>query len=54
VVARPDGSQVLRESADGEDPVHLGESVGEKLLQRGGKAILEDVYGQGIAVPEAP
>ena len=53
VVARPDGSLVLRESADGDDPVRLGESVGDTLLRRGGKAILEDVYGQGIAVPAA-
>ena len=54
VVARPDGSQVLRESADGNDPVQLGESVGDTLLHRGGKAILEAVYGEGIAVPQQP
>jgi hydroxymethylbilane synthase len=54
IVADPDGSKVLRESRDGSDPVQLGESVGETLLQRGGDAILEVVYGQGIAVPQQP
>lgn len=54
IVANPDGSKVLRESRDGSDPVALGEAVGEKLLQRGGDAILEEVYGRGIAVPQQP
>jgi len=54
IVARPDGSQVLRESRDGSDPVALGEAVGEALLRRGGEAILEAVYGQGLAVPQQP
>jgi hydroxymethylbilane synthase len=54
IVADPDGSQVLRESRDGEDPVQLGESVGDTLLRRGGDAILEAVYGQGIALPQQP
>jgi hydroxymethylbilane synthase len=54
IVADADGSKVLRESRDGSDPVQLGESVGEILLQRGGDAILEAVYGQGIAVPQQP
>ncbi len=54
IVADPDGSKVLRESREGSDPVQLGESVGDTLLQRGGDAILEAVYGQGIAVPQQP
>jgi hydroxymethylbilane synthase len=54
VVASPDGIQVLRESADGGDPVRLGESVGDALLRRGGKAILEAVYGQEMALPQPP
>ena len=54
VVASPDGSQVLRESADGENPVQLGESVGDALLRRGGKVILEAVYGQEMALPQPP
>jgi len=54
IVADPDGSKILRESREGSDPVQLGESVGDTLLQRGGDAILEAVYGQGIAVPQQP
>jgi len=54
IVADPDGSKVLRESRDGTDPVQLGESVGDTLLQRGGDEILEAVYGQGIAQPQQP
>jgi hydroxymethylbilane synthase len=54
IVADPDGTKVLRESRDGTDPVQLGESVGDTLLQRGGDAILEAVYGQSIAQPQQP
>jgi hydroxymethylbilane synthase len=54
IVADPDGTKVLRESCDGTDPVQLGESVGETLLQRGGDAILEQVYGQSTAQPQQP
>jgi hydroxymethylbilane synthase len=54
VVAHPDGSKVLRESREGDDPVELGESVGDTLLSRGGDRILEEVYGKGIAVPQQP
>jgi hydroxymethylbilane synthase len=54
VVADPDGIKVLRESREGSDSVQLGESVGETLLQRGGDAILEAVYGQGIILPQQP
>ena len=52
VVARPDGSEVLREQQVGTDPVVLGELVGETLLQRGGAKILEDVYAAGM--PQKP
>jgi len=54
IVAHPDGSKVLREAGDGRDPVKLGESIGTKLLSRGGEAILEFVYGNGVAVPQQP
>ncbi len=54
VVARPDGTRVLRESSKGDDPVQLGELVGEALLRKGGDAILEDVYRHGIVVPQQP
>jgi len=54
VVASPDGSMLLRESGSGRDPSRLGETVGEKLLQRGGAKILEQVYGQQVALPQQP
>jgi hydroxymethylbilane synthase len=54
VVASPDGSLLLKESGSGDDPHHLGEAVGEKLLQRGGAKILEQVYGQQVALPQQP
>jgi hydroxymethylbilane synthase len=54
IVADPDGSKVIREARDGNDPVQLGELVGDTLLRRGGEEILETVYGQGTAVPQQP
>src|SRR5581483_1988686 len=54
VVASQDGSQVLRESADGNDPQKLGSSVGQRLLDRGGTSILDSVYGKEIAAPQQP
>ena len=54
IVARPDGTLVLRESRNGNDPVQLGESIGDALLRRGGQEILDEVYGQGLAVPQQP
>ena len=54
VVARPDGERVLRETGSGQDAVELGERVGEVLLVRGGRQILQDVYGENFAIPEQP
>lgn len=54
IVANPDGSKILRESRDGDDPEKLGREVGESLLRSGGDAILDEVYGNGIAVPQQP
>lgn len=54
IVAHPDGSKILRESREGDDPVKLGDEVGETLLRRGGDAILDEVYGRGFAVPSQP
>jgi hydroxymethylbilane synthase len=54
LVAHPDGSKILRESREGDDPVKLGNQVGEILLQRGGDDILEEVYGAGFAAPQQP
>ena len=54
IVAKPDGSTILRETQTGGDPVALGECVGETLLQRGANKILAEVYGSGTAVPQQP
>ena len=53
-VARPDGSQVLTEEGEGDDPLSLGKSIGGKLLRIGAQAILEDVYGSRVAAPQQP
>jgi len=54
VVADPDGSRVLRDSRDGEDPKRLGKDAGIALLRLGGDEILEAVYGRALAVPPQP
>jgi len=56
IVADPDGSKLLRDSRDGriEDAEKLGNAAGATLLARGGDAILEAVYGRGLAVPPQP
>jgi hydroxymethylbilane synthase len=54
VVAHPEGRKVLRETREGDDPIRLGEEVGETLLRRGADVILEEVYGEGVAVPQQP
>jgi hydroxymethylbilane synthase len=54
IVADPDGSIVLRDSRDGDDPERLGNDAGTALLARGGDRILEAVYGRDLAVPPQP
>jgi hydroxymethylbilane synthase len=54
IVARPDGSKVLRESGKGENPHQVGEMVGEALLRRGGDAILQEVYENMPVTPDQP
>jgi hydroxymethylbilane synthase len=54
VVADPDGSRLLRDSRDGEDPEKLGKDAGMALLRLGGDEILEAVYGRALAVPPQP
>ena len=54
IVARPDGTKLIRESGQGDDPVKLGEIVGEALLRRGGDAILQEVYGRTAMTPQQP
>ncbi len=54
VVADPDGSKVLRDSRDGDDPIKLGGEAGAALLALGGNQILDAVYTRGLAVPPQP
>ena len=51
VVARPDGSEVIREFQQGSDPRELGKRTGEALLKRGGTEILRDVYAPQNLTP---
>jgi hydroxymethylbilane synthase len=54
IVADPDGTTLLRDSREGDDPEKLGNDAGAALLARGGDAILEAVYGRSLAVPPQP
>jgi hydroxymethylbilane synthase len=54
IVARPDGSELLRAEQIGADAEHLGRLVGEELLAKGAQRILDDVYHSGAAVPQQP
>jgi hydroxymethylbilane synthase len=54
VVASPNGKLLLRESLDGAHAKTLGERAGERLLERGGAAILDQVYRSQRAVPQQP
>lgn len=54
VVASPDGKTILRDSDEGQDAAVLGTMVGERLLQQGGGAILEQVYAHAEPQPEQP
>jgi hydroxymethylbilane synthase len=54
VLASPDGTVVLRESACDRDPKELGKRVAQTLLERGGRSILEAVQGREIEVPQQP
>jgi hydroxymethylbilane synthase len=54
IVADPDGTKLLRDSREGSDPEKLGNEAGASLLKRGGDAILEAVYGRGLAVLPQP
>jgi len=54
IVGRPDGSELLREQAAGDDPERLGRLTAEALLKKGADRILADVYGRQVAVPSQP
>jgi len=48
LVGRPDGSEILRGNRGGpaSDPEGLGVALADELLSRGGRKILDDVYGR--------
>ncbi|HEU4416282.1 MAG TPA: hydroxymethylbilane synthase [Candidatus Angelobacter sp.] len=54
MVGRPDGSEILREQADGDSGESLGREVAQTLLRRGGDQILAEVYEQNVPVPKQP
>ena len=54
VIASPDGTSVLRETATGNQAFELGRSVATKLLNGGGKAILDKVYAETVELPQQP
>jgi hydroxymethylbilane synthase len=54
VVARPDGSSVIREVRKGRDAVTVGQQLGQYLLEHGGREILKEVYGEVAAIPAQP
>jgi hydroxymethylbilane synthase len=56
VVARPDGSQVLRVHQEDAmvDAQKLGENVGAQLIKQGADRILSDIYGTPFPTPEQP
>jgi hydroxymethylbilane synthase len=45
IVASPNGKQVVRGRLSGQDPEHVGETLGRTLLDEGAQEILEEVYG---------
>jgi hydroxymethylbilane synthase len=54
VVARPDGTTVIRETRTGIDAQRLGQELGQSLLNKGGREILSEVYGETAVVPSQP
>src|SRR6266481_1165114 len=54
MVGRPDGSEILREQAEGTDAESLGRETAQILLKRGADKILADVYAQEVALPKQP
>ncbi|MFM2125844.1 MAG: hydroxymethylbilane synthase [Acidobacteriota bacterium] len=44
IVARPDGSQVVRGKLSGPNPEHVGATLGRTLLDEGASEILNEVY----------
>ncbi len=54
LVARPDGTEIVREEQSGVSAQTLGESVAKSLLDRGARKILDDVDSGSAVVPGQP
>jgi hydroxymethylbilane synthase len=58
VIAHPQGAKLVRASEEGEDPILLGERLGERLLREGGEEILAhisaELKGQPAEEPQWP
>ena len=54
LIASRDGSEILRDARQGDDPEKLGSELGTSLLARGGERMLEQINGHPVATPEQP
>jgi hydroxymethylbilane synthase len=54
IAGRPDGSELLRERTEGDDPERLGRETAEALFKKGAGRILADIYRSDVAVPKQP
>lgn len=43
LVAHPSGTPILREEAEGADPVELGRRLARELMEKGARSLLEEV-----------
>jgi hydroxymethylbilane synthase len=44
IVASPDGSRIIRGERSGADPAAIGRSLGQEMLDKGAREILQEVY----------
>jgi hydroxymethylbilane synthase len=54
VVAKPDGSELLRHAEIGCEPLPLGYAAAEALIAAGADRILAAVYGSDAVLPQQP
>jgi hydroxymethylbilane synthase len=54
LVARPDGSEVIRTTEHGATPESVGDAAARVLLERGAEKILKDTYDSVLPAPGQP
>jgi len=54
IVADPDGSKLIRDSRNGDNPEKIGNDAGAALLSKGGDKILQAVFSRGLVAPQQP